>query len=540
MAYQALYRAWRPLTFDTVVGQEAVTRTLKNEIRSGRIGHAYLFCGSRGTGKTSTARIFSRAVNCTDPKDGNPCNECDTCKGILDGSILDIVEIDAASNNGVDNIRDIRTEANYHAALTKYKIYIIDEVHMLSTGAFNALLKLLEEPPEHVIFILATTESQKVPKTISSRCQQFDFKRIREVDIYRRLIEVCEGSGLSADERALRLIAAQADGALRDALSLLEQCISVGENRLTYEDTAEFLGVTDVRFTGGVLRAVANRDVGEALRWVDEYVKEGKNPTVFTDSLVDAMRNLLLCKVLPSPEQQIHQSEERIDEWTELANAFSREAIVHHITRLTDAAHAAKYVSDTRTLLEIAVVKMCMPEYSMDMEGLIARIGELERKIANGVTVQPTTQVTVPSKPETSSDAVPETEQKPPKESPIPEDKPAPKEEPSGTVGTIRSKWGEVMAEVNRSGKMMLILGLQGAAISQEGEKVTLVLSNEANRDMVKQEKSALDSIVSSVTGTDISLALRLAGEQTKTEQNEAGADHLQELIAHGDVDIIE
>ena len=219
MAYQALYRKWRPLIFDDVVGQRHVTETIKNEVKNGNAGHAFLFCGSRGTGKTTTARIFSRAINCENPQNGNPCNKCPTCLGILNGSIMDITEIDAASNSGVDNIRSLREEAGYTAAVTKYKVYIIDEVHALSDGAFNALLKLLEEPPEHVKFVLATTEAHKIRDTISSRCQRFDFKRITAEDIYDRLEYICNAEGIDAEERALRMIASAADGSLRDALT---------------------------------------------------------------------------------------------------------------------------------------------------------------------------------------------------------------------------------------------------------------------------------------------------------------------------------
>ncbi len=226
MAYQALYRKWRPLTFDDVVGQRHVTETIKNEVKNNAVGHAFLFCGSRGTGKTSTARIFSRAINCENPQGGNPCNKCPTCRGILDGSIMDITEIDAASNSGVDNIRSLREEAGYTAAITKYKVYIIDEVHALSAGAFNALLKLLEEPPEHVKFVLATTEAHKVMDTISSRCQRFDFKRITAEDIYDRLEYICRAEGIDAEERALRMIASAADGSMRDALSCLDPCVA--------------------------------------------------------------------------------------------------------------------------------------------------------------------------------------------------------------------------------------------------------------------------------------------------------------------------
>ena len=245
MAYTALYRTWRPLTFDDVVGQTHITNTLKNEIISGRIGHAYLFCGTRGTGKTSTARILSRAINCLSPKDGNPCNDCENCKGILEGKILDITEIDAASNNGVDSIRDLREEARFEGTRLKNRIYIIDEVHMLSTSAFNALLKILEEPPKHVHFILATTESHKVPETILSRCQRFDFRRIRTHDIEVQLARILMADGFRAEERGIRLMAEKADGSMRDALSILDQCMAIGGSTLSYDEIADFIAIQE-------------------------------------------------------------------------------------------------------------------------------------------------------------------------------------------------------------------------------------------------------------------------------------------------------
>ena len=275
MAYQAIYRKWRPIVFEDVVGQSHITETLKNQLENGRTSHAYLFCGTRGTGKTTCAKVLSRAVNCINPQNGNPCNECEVCRGIIDGSIMDVTEMDAASNNGVDDIRDIKDDINYVASNAKYTVYIIDEVHMLSTSAFNALLKTLEEPPEYVIFILATTEAHKIPITILSRCQRYDFKRISIDTISGRLLDLMEREQIEVEERAIRYIAKAADGSMRDALSLLDQCIAfyLGQ-KLTYDHVLEVLGAVDTEVFSKLLREVLNKDVTKVLATLEELIMD--------------------------------------------------------------------------------------------------------------------------------------------------------------------------------------------------------------------------------------------------------------------------
>ena len=277
MAHQAIYRKWRPMVFEDIVGQGHITQTLKNQILNDKIGHAYLFCGTRGTGKTTCAKVLSRAVNCLNPHDGSPCNECEVCKGILDGSILDVKEIDAASNNGVDNIREIRDDVRYVSTNAKYTVYIIDEVHMLSTGAFNALLKTLEEPPEHVIFILATTEAHKVPQTILSRCQRFDFKRIPDEDIIKRLELVCKESNVNATTQALNIIAALSEGAMRDALSILERCIQDGENNIDENKIKELVGIPKLQYIHCITQAIVEYNIDEAMETITKVLNEGKD-----------------------------------------------------------------------------------------------------------------------------------------------------------------------------------------------------------------------------------------------------------------------
>ena len=313
MSYTALYRKFRPSTFDQVKGQDHIVQTLKNQINANRIGHAYLFCGTRGTGKTSVAKIFAKAVNCEHPVDGSPCNECETCRGITNGSAMNVIEIDAASNNGVDNIREIREEVTYRPTEGKYKVYIIDEVHMLSTGAFNALLKTLEEPPSYVIFILATTEAHKIPITILSRCQRYDFHRISIDTIAARLSELLKVEGVEAEEKAIRYVAKAGDGSMRDALSLLDQCIAfyLGQT-LTYDKVLDVLGAVDTEVFSKLLRKVLAGDVTSAIRILEDLIVGGRELSQFVGDFTWYMRNLLLVKTSDNPEEAIDVSSENL------------------------------------------------------------------------------------------------------------------------------------------------------------------------------------------------------------------------------------
>ena len=316
MSYTALYRKFRPSTFDQVKGQDHIVQTLKNQINANRIGHAYLFCGTRGTGKTSVAKIFAKAVNCEHPVDGSPCNECETCRGITNGSAMNVIEIDAASNNGVDNIRQIRDEIQYSPSSGKYTVYIIDEVHMLSIGAFNALLKTLEEPPAYVIFILATTEPHKIPITILSRCQRYDFKRISIDTIAARLSELMEKESIEVEDKAIRYVAKAADGSMRDALSLLDQCIAfyLGQ-KLTYDNVLDVLGAVDNEIFSRLTRSVIDSDVTTSLNILDEIIMQGREPGQFVNDFIWYLRNLMLIRTSDDDEimEVIDASAERIE-----------------------------------------------------------------------------------------------------------------------------------------------------------------------------------------------------------------------------------
>ena len=337
MSYTALYRKFRPLTFDQVKGQDHIVQTLKNQINANRIGHAYLFCGTRGTGKTSVAKIFAKAVNCEHPVDGSPCNECETCRGITNGSAMNVIEIDAASNNGVDNIRQIRDEIQYSPSSGKYTVYIIDEVHMLSIGAFNALLKTLEEPPAYVIFILATTEPHKIPITILSRCQRYDFKRISIDTIAARLSELMEKESIEVEDKAIRYVAKAADGSMRDALSLLDQCIAfyLGQ-KLTYDNVLDVLGAVDNEIFSRLTRSVIDSDVTTSLNILDEIIMQGREPGQFVNDFIWYLRNLMLIKTSDDDEimEVIDASAERIEALKEEAQMVNVDVIMRYISCL--------------------------------------------------------------------------------------------------------------------------------------------------------------------------------------------------------------
>ena len=339
MSYTALYRKFRPSTFDQVKGQDHIVQTLKNQINANRIGHAYLFCGTRGTGKTSVAKIFAKAVNCEHPVDGSPCNECETCRGITNGSAMNVIEIDAASNNGVDNIRQIRDEIQYSPSSGKYTVYIIDEVHMLSIGAFNALLKTLEEPPAYVIFILATTEPHKIPITILSRCQRYDFKRISIDTIAARLSELMEKESIEVEDKAIRYVAKAADGSMRDALSLLDQCIAfyLGQ-KLTYDNVLDVLGAVDNEIFSRLTRSVIDSDVTTSLNILDEIIMQGREPGQFVNDFIWYLRNLMLIKTSDDDEimEVIDASAERIEALKEEAQMVNVDVIMRYIRILSE------------------------------------------------------------------------------------------------------------------------------------------------------------------------------------------------------------
>ncbi len=384
MAYTALYREWRPKNFEDIIGQEHITTTLKNQILNDRIAHAYLFCGTRGTGKTSTAKVMAKALNCLNPIDGEPCNDCEMCKRINDGLAIDVVELDAASNNGIDKIRDIIDDSKYPPQEAKFKVYIMDEVHMLSIGAVNAFLKTLEEPPANVVFILATTDPQKLPITILSRCQRFDFKRISTKNITDRLRTVVEAKGVLADDKSLNLIARVSDGAMRDSLSILDQAIAMGDGSVDYQSLVGMLGLITNEYLFDITSSVIERNIENAMVIIEKLVFAGKDIHLFIKDLITHFRNLLMIKVTNNPEEVLDMSLENISLVKEQGSRIRVEEIMRDIRILQEAENNAKLSKQARLYLELAIIKMCKIEYDTSNEVVLARVNKIEEALRSG------------------------------------------------------------------------------------------------------------------------------------------------------------
>jgi len=493
MSYLALYRKWRPLVFEDVVEQEYVVKTLRNAVMTDRIAHAYLFCGTRGTGKTTMAKIFSRAINCLNPNNGDPCNQCEICQGILSGSILDVVEIDAASNNSVDNIRELRDEVIYAPTSAKRKVYIIDEVHMLTTGAFNALLKTLEEPPEHAVFILATTEPNKLPATILSRCQRYDFKRISVGSIASRVELVSKKSDIGIESDAAALIAKLADGALRDALSILDQCMAVGHKNITYEQVLEVAGIVNDTFVGNMVDAIHKMDVETILRLVDELIMDGKEPSLFLTDLITYYRNMLVCRISNGNKEMLQIHESAFQRIKDQGDRYEADSLMYMIKELSTLQASLKWASQGRILLEVGLVKLCEGYGANDVDGLMNRISVLERKIEESVST-PQAQVRQKS-PGDNSINKRETSQKP--------------VDPVLVIkGEELSCWKEVLHELKTLGKMQIFTFLMDTRAYQVDEKfISIVFKKGESFKMMIASKAEHSEVVTKI------LARRLGRE---------------------------
>ena len=390
MGYTALYRKFRPLTFSEIVGQEHITRTLKNQIIANRVGHAYLFNGGRGTGKTSAAKILSRAINCLNPKEGEPCNECEICKGAINGSLTDIVEMDAASNNSVEDIRSIREEVNFLPTKAKYRVYIIDEVHMLSTGAFNALLKTLEEPPEHVKFILATTEPQKLPATILSRCQRFDFKRISNDNIIKRLKIVCKESNIEITDEALNTIAVLSEGAMRDALSILERCIQDGENKIDEDKIKDLVGIPKITYINNIVESIVKYDINQALESTEVVLKEGKDITNLLFEMIKYVKDILVYKA--SNKLELY-SQEELEKIKQISEAASKERLINLVYQLSELENDIKWSTQKTILFQAGIIRLCNEnaDKTIDVSDRIDKIENYLRNNKNNISMQTNT-----------------------------------------------------------------------------------------------------------------------------------------------------
>lgn len=531
--YQVIYRKYRPKVFDDVIGQPHVTSTLSNELKEGKLAHAYLFTGSRGTGKTTCARILSKAVNCLNPINGNPCNECEVCKGIDNGSILDVIEIDAASNRGVDNIRDLRDEANFTPTKAKYRIYIIDEVHMLTIEAFNALLKTLEEPPEHVKFILATTEIHKLPATILSRCQRFDFRRISPEDIAVRLNQVCELEGLTIDEDAAMLISRIADGGMRDALSLLDQCAS-SSDKITAQIVTSAAGLTSKDYLYKLTEAIRKQDCAEALKMVDELHNGSCDMERLCTELINHFRNLMVVKTVEKCKDLIICTDDELANLREQAKGFTLENILSSLSCLENTVGNMKKGVNRRVEAEMAIVKLCSPKLETSNEALISRISALEKALQSGSFTAPK-QETKPAEKPTTEKKVEEREEIPPPKSPdesVPTPPPAePIENPNPSVDTPFTPWAEVLKLIDERSKPLGGL-LMGTTAILRGEVVGIKSNNAALGQFIKGNsyRNIILQAIFDVTGKKYRLAIA-RGEGSAAAQSAIKQDPLDGLI---------
>lgn len=514
MSYTALYRKWRPNNFSDVKGQDAIVTTIKNQIVADRIGHAYLFCGTRGTGKTTIAKIFAKAVNCENPQDGSPCGECPTCKAIASGASMNVIEIDAASNNGVDTAREIKEEVEYSPTEGKYKVYIIDEVHMLTKEAFNALLKTLEEPPSYVIFILATTEAHKIPVTILSRCQRYDFKRISVDTITGRLHELMEAEGIEAEENAVRYIAKAADGGMRDALSLLDQCVSFyfGQ-KLTYDNVIELLGALNTEFFSELLRKIALNDITGSFKLIEEAVINGRDLQQMVTDFTWYLRNLLLVKTSEEDVSDIIDiSSDNFERLKEESDIIPQEVIMRYIRIFSELSNDLKYATQKRVLIEMAIIKLCKPSMETDMESILDRIRHIEDRLENGVFVNSTSDG---SNSNDNGDQI--VYEKPDKAPELPKAL-------SNDVKLAVNKWGpDVVAKVSG----FLKASLSGAKLTaREDDKLLIVLSSDiAYKQATKEENyKYINDLIDKAVGAHVQI------EFTKLESNQRFSDYYKDL----------
>ena len=511
MSYTALYRKFRPDAFSDVKGQDHIVTTLKNQLRANRIGHAYLFTGTRGTGKTTVAKIFAKTVNCEHPTEDGPCGECRICKAIAAGASMNVIEIDAASNNGVDNIREIIDEVSYSPAEGKYKVYIIDEVHMLSPGAFNALLKTLEEPPSYVIFILATTEVHKIPITILSRCQRYDFKRISIDTITDRMKELMDTEQVQVEDRALRYIAKVADGSMRDALSLLDQCIAFHLGKeLTYDMTLDVLGAVDTEVFSRLLRFVMDRNVLGCIELLEEIVMQGRELVQFVTDFTWYLRNLMLVQTADNLEDVIDMSTDNLANLKEEASMLSMDQIIRYIHIFSELSGQIRYAAQKRILVEIALIKLCKPEMEADQEAVLDRIRQVEEKVENGIVV---TAAQMPAG-APGAQGVPQAgvaKPKPQLPKAVPED-----------IQEIVRKWPAIVGNAENPMKMYL----KNARLSLGGDnKLMVVLEDGLASDYFKgeaheQNKQQLEMLLSDFSSKEIEVTIQTVESSREFEDN--------------------
>ena len=548
MSYIALYRKFRPDVFDEVKGQDAIVTTLRNQVRTGRTGHAYLFCGTRGTGKTTLAKIFAKAINCESPVDGNPCGKCASCQAIAAGQSMNVIEIDAASNNGVDNIREIREEVTYRPTQGHYKVYIIDEVHMLSPSAFNALLKTLEEPPEYVVFILATTEARSILPTITSRCQRYDFKRMTGEVMVARLKELMEREGAEGEEAALEYIARKADGSMRDAISLLDQCLTYyPDEKLTYDHVLEMIGTVDTEVFEKLYQAVLDCDAGTALTIFEQALMEGREATQLMTDFAWFVRNVLLCKEVDDPRGMVDFSTEQLERISAWAKEIPQERIVSAIDILSEAQAQVRLTSQKKVLVEMTLIKLCTPAMSLGEGDTAQRIRALETAlIAQAESMKSAKPVRAEAPPE-----------KKPAPAPVQTESPAPEQEIAGEFEAVEEDPFEqealgqtataespaeralaMMPEIRRSAGIMLRQYLkEGHFTPRVDEQGVLVMETTNEVDHVwlsaKEHRQDLETLIEKTVGERVPLKIE------KIKGKPVSGEDLEDALKQIKMDII-
>ena len=543
MSYMALYRKFRPDVFGEVKGQDAIVTTLRNQVSTGRVGHAYLFCGTRGTGKTTLAKIFAKAINCESPVNGDPCGKCDTCRAIAEGRSMNVIEIDAASNNGVDNIRQIREEVSYRPTEGHYKVYIIDEVHMLSTSAFNALLKTLEEPPEYVVFILATTESRSILPTITSRCQRYDFKRMTGEVMVSRMRELMDREGATGEDAALAYIARKADGSMRDAISLLDQCLNYyPDQELTYEHVLEMIGTVDTEVFGKMLKAITEYDTSATLTLLEQALMEGREAPQLTVDFIWYLRNALLCRSLRDPEGMVDLPKDQIDAIREMLAEVDEARIASMIAVMSEAQARMRFTAQKRVLLEMTLIKLCTPQMSIGDGDAEERIRTLEAavrqqdkamrraaaKLASEMAPEIATQMAAAG--HASAGAEPGgMAPTAPKKKALPKALPEQVRKALDMIPEIRRSVDAAMKPYLREDRFTASVNAQG--------QLVLVTQNPVFYDWMKagDHESALSELINKKVGADVPLSIEFLDQSLDIDDEYANEDDLKQI----NIDII-
>ncbi|MBH0312450.1 DNA polymerase III subunit gamma/tau [Alcaligenes faecalis] len=535
--HKALYRTYRPQTFEDMVGQRHIIKTLKNQIKNDNVGHAYLFTGTRGTGKTSTAKIFARAVNCINPNDQEPCNKCEVCESILNDNTMDTIEIDAASNNSVDDIRELRESVKYSPTNCKYKVYIIDEVHMLSQGAFNALLKTLEEPPSYVIFILATTEPHKIPATILSRCQRFDFKRVTINEMVKRMKDICTGENMEVEERALNLIASNSQGALRDALSILDQCMSFGEDKITYDDVVELMGTVNIEQLFDLSQYIIDQDIKKSLQSLNEFISWGKDIRNLINDLISHFRNIMVRKVSKDIDDILSLPEDTLERISKQSEGVDINSLIRILNVLSETQDSIKSSSNQRVMVEVAIMKIAQPIFDDSKEALLDRIENLEKIIESGnIKIASYQSSGEEAYEEEKIDPVIKTENK------------HYEEVKSEDVELVESSWKEVLKQIKKDKKMPIYALLTEAKnFNVHNNELFIVFDDKfsfaKDRLSAKETHEYIETVVRSIMKRNFSIKTVLASDIKNInfevkEKKDKGVEILENIVDSGILEV--